>query len=384
MGTVTQSADVIVVGMGAFGSAIAWRLAARGTDVIAIERESIPNDRGSSHGQTRIFRALSQNNVDLYPLAQLSRELWFELETESSQLLFEASGALVLGPEGRGRIANARDVANRFSLQPRVLNASEIRQQYPVFSNITDDEVAVIDPDGGVLFTEECVKAATAQARHYGAQVIENTETYGHRNDANTVVVQTSAGDYRAKQVVYATGAWTAKFFPELGLDPLRIPQCWFTTGEPDHETPTLEELPPFQRDLNAVDGLWGHGSARPGWFTKIGTHGHPTRQRNVSTDFIDRDVHEEDVEYLSTLMHKSFASMDPTPIASNICLLTMTADGQFVVGKTHDPKVLIASGGSAQGFKHATGVGEVIADLCQSVEPTIDHTFMSPERLKS
>ena len=384
MGKLTQKADIIVVGVGAFGSAVAWRLAARGMDVIALDQESIPNDKGSSHGQTRIFRALSQNHVDLFPLAMLSKQLWRELQDATKQRLFEASGALIIGQNERGRIADALAIARRFGINPQLLSSDELRRQYPAFSNVSDDEVALVDPEGGLLFTEECVRAAVSQARRYGAQIRENIEVRGHREDGNDVVVQTSAGDFRAQQVVYATGAWTAKLFPELNLDPLRIPQCWFSTEGFEHDSPTLSDIPPFQRDLNSIDSLWGHGGAAPGWFTKIGTHGHPTRNRSVDTDNIDRTVHNDDVEYLSNLVGNSFDNLSSTPVGSRICLLTMTDDEQFVVGRMRDSKVLVASGGSGQGFKHATGVGEVIADLCQGVEPAIEYKFMSPDRILS
>lgn len=381
----SQDADVIVVGVGAFGSAAAWRLAARDMDVIAFDRESVPNDKGSSHGQTRIFRALSQNHVDLYPLAMRSKQLWLELQDANRQDLFEASGALVIGRMGHGRIANALNVAKRFGVDPRVLSSDELRDQYPAFSNLAEDEVAVVDPEGGLLFTEECVKAAAAKARHHGAQIHENTEVHGHYEDGNnSVVVQTSTGDFRAQQVVYATGAWTAKEFPQLKLNPLRIPQCWFSTNGSEKDSPALADIPPFQRDLSTDDGLWGHGAAAPGWFTKIGTHGHPTRDRSVDTDNIDRTVHDVDIEYLSSLVSNSFDTLDSTPVESNVCLLTMTSDEQFVVGRMHDSKVLVASGGSGQGFKHATGVGEVIADLCQGMKPSIDCEFISPNRIQS
>src|SRR5699024_1664868 len=140
VGKLTHKADVIVIGVGAFGSAVAWRLAARGMDVIALDQESIPNDKGSSHGQTRIFRALSQNHVDLYPLAMLSKRLWRELQDATKQRLFEASGALIIGENGRGRIANALEVAKRFGIEPQVLSSGELRRQYPAFSNVSDDE----------------------------------------------------------------------------------------------------------------------------------------------------------------------------------------------------------------------------------------------------
>jgi len=45
-----RKADVVVVGAGVMGSATAWRLAARGHDVVLLEQFDLCHDRGSSHG----------------------------------------------------------------------------------------------------------------------------------------------------------------------------------------------------------------------------------------------------------------------------------------------------------------------------------------------
>ncbi len=45
--------DVVVVGLGAFGSAALWRLAARGVRVTGVERFGVGHALGSSHGATR-------------------------------------------------------------------------------------------------------------------------------------------------------------------------------------------------------------------------------------------------------------------------------------------------------------------------------------------
>ena len=51
------TADVLVVGLGAMGSATLYQLARRGVSAIGIDRFAPPHDRGSSHGESRITRA---------------------------------------------------------------------------------------------------------------------------------------------------------------------------------------------------------------------------------------------------------------------------------------------------------------------------------------
>lgn len=67
---------VVVVGLGAFGSAALWRLAERGVAVAGVERHSIGHNLGSSHGLTRLFRVACQEHTGLPPIATKSLELW--------------------------------------------------------------------------------------------------------------------------------------------------------------------------------------------------------------------------------------------------------------------------------------------------------------------
>ena len=48
--------EVIVVGLGAMGSAVSWQLAKRGLGVVALDRYAPPHDAGSTHGESRITR----------------------------------------------------------------------------------------------------------------------------------------------------------------------------------------------------------------------------------------------------------------------------------------------------------------------------------------
>jgi FAD dependent oxidoreductase len=68
--------DVVVVGLGGFGSAALWRLAQRGADVAGIERHGIGHHLGSSHGATRLFRIACQEHPGLAAVALKSLELW--------------------------------------------------------------------------------------------------------------------------------------------------------------------------------------------------------------------------------------------------------------------------------------------------------------------
>ena len=70
------SYDVIVIGVGAMGSAACRDLARRGRRVLGLERFDIPNSMGSSHGESRLIRLCYFEHPDYVPLlAAVLRDL---------------------------------------------------------------------------------------------------------------------------------------------------------------------------------------------------------------------------------------------------------------------------------------------------------------------
>jgi sarcosine oxidase len=94
-----SSYDVIVVGVGAMGSATCFELARRGIRVLGLEQFDIPNALGSSHGQSRMIRMAYYEHPDYVPLLRRAYQLWHELEEVSSQKLLYLTGGVYIGPE---------------------------------------------------------------------------------------------------------------------------------------------------------------------------------------------------------------------------------------------------------------------------------------------
>src|SRR5438093_6676306 len=68
--------DVIIVGLGAMGSAVACHLARRGKRILGLDRFAPPHAFGSSHGQTRIIREAYFEHPLYVPLVPRAYELW--------------------------------------------------------------------------------------------------------------------------------------------------------------------------------------------------------------------------------------------------------------------------------------------------------------------
>src|ERR1051326_2790909 len=104
--------DSIVIGLGGMGSAAFYHLASRGQRVLGLERFGVPNDRGSSHGLTRIIRLAYYEHPDYVPLLRRAYELWRELERSDGRRLLHITASIDSGPAGsdlaEGSLASCR------------------------------------------------------------------------------------------------------------------------------------------------------------------------------------------------------------------------------------------------------------------------------------
>ena len=119
----SERADILVIGLGAMGSATLYQLAKRGLKAVGLDRFAPPHMMGSSHGETRITRQAVGEGRDYVPLVLDSHRIWRELEAETSDQLLNPCGLVVMAP-GVGEI-----VAPTAS---RIL--SHVRSRLPVTS----------------------------------------------------------------------------------------------------------------------------------------------------------------------------------------------------------------------------------------------------------
>ncbi len=68
--------DIIIIGIGAMGSATACHLAQRNKKILGIDRFAPPHKMGSSQGQTRILREAYIEDPQYVPIIQPSYRTW--------------------------------------------------------------------------------------------------------------------------------------------------------------------------------------------------------------------------------------------------------------------------------------------------------------------
>src|SRR3989304_2286956 len=94
--------DVIILGLGAMGSAAAHHLARRGLRVLGLEQFTPAHDRGASHGRSRIIREAYFEDPAYVPLIQRAYALWGDLQAQTGTPLLVTTGGRVYGPREGG------------------------------------------------------------------------------------------------------------------------------------------------------------------------------------------------------------------------------------------------------------------------------------------
>lgn len=372
-------AEVAVVGLGAMGSAALWRLAARGVDVIGFEQFPLGHDQGSSHGETRLFRTLCLEHPALVTVARTSHQLLRELEAGSGEELLTISGGLMLGAPDSTVIRGVRAAANAAGAPLETMSAAEVRERFPQHHDLDPTHVGLWDPDAGVVRPEASIVAAAGAARAAGARVVDRTAVTDISFADDAVHVRTNDHEFRAGRVIVSTGAWLAKMVPGLPLRPIRTPMTWFDPVEPSTDY-DLARFPVFIREIDEQRVTWGHGAVF-GHPVKIGPEDDPN-YRQVDADRVDRTIGERDWAHVGQLVARFLPGLRPVPTRITTCMITRSPDMQFQLGPLAvEPRLIAAGGDSGHAFKHATGIGEYLAQLAVGERPYVDLGFTDPNR---
>ena len=360
--------DVIVLGLGVTGSAIACEAARRGMSVVGLDRYAPPHAFGSSHGESRIIREAYFEHPAYVPMVRRAYELWRELEEVSGKPLLRETGGLMIGRPDSALVIGARRSADQHGLRHEMLTAADVADRFPALSP-EPGMVAVWEPRAGILQTEACIDALVSRAQSHGADLHFDEPAEAWRMDGERVCVQTMHADYCARNLVIAAGAWVGSLVPEL-QSKLRIERqvvFWFDGAGNEAFAPDRCPIHIWQYDGNR----FFYGFPDLGNGIKLGFHhdGAPT-----TADTVFRGVGSTDVESVRAATRRFAPEADGPLRRAVVCLYTNTRDEHFLIDRhPAHPQVWVTSACSGHGFKFAPVIGEMVADLMEGRPPNFD-----------
>jgi monomeric sarcosine oxidase len=368
--------DAIVVGTGGVGSAALFHLAARGAKVLGLDRFPPGHDRGSSHGQTRIIRLAYFEHPDYVPLLQRAYELWHELERLRGRPLYHEIGLVQVGPAEGAVVKGVRRSAQQHALDVEEFDPRELSARFPGF-RAAENSSAIFERRAGYLDVEACVVAHVEEAQRLGAELLTGLTVHGWRDAGELLAVDTDQGEFLARRLVLAPGAWASQV---LGTLPLRLvvrrkPQYWYPAGadyQADHGCSAFL----FETSAGIFYGL-----------PQIDARGLKAAEHTGGNEVgdplnIDRRSDRAEATRVESFLADHLPGVSRPSSQYSVCMYTLTPDEHFVVDRhPADPRVVLAAGLSGHGFKFTCVLGEALAELTLDGQTRLPIDFLALDR---
>ena len=377
-----NSFDFIVIGTGSMGSAACFNLARRGFKVLGLDRFPVPHSHGAHSGHTRLIRKAYFEHEDYVPLLDRAYALWDEIQEISGRRVFERTGLLYAGPQGDELLAGVRFAADRYGIE---LEREVDPTRLPQFT-IPDGFEMLFEPDAGYLITDSAIEAFASEARRLGAVMREGERVIRWEPVGDGVRVDTEKESFHGGKVVITAGPWAAQVIPGIAgrLSVTRQVLAWFDVGEAADfavgRFPCWAIVDPGAPGLYYGFPFAASGSPDEPRGLKLAHH-HPggvTRPDDVS-----REVTESDTLPLADFLSRRIPGVSGPLTGSSTCLYSNTPDGHFVIDNLPglEKHSCVAWGFSGHGFKFASVVGEILADLAVSGRTDHPISFLSASR---
>ena len=362
--------DVAVIGLGAMGSAAAYHLASRGARVLGLERFARGHTLASFGGRSRIIRLAYFEHPDYVPLLRSAWAGWRALEDTSGERLLTQTGGLYAGPPDGELVAGSLRSARQHRLQHEVLDAAETMRRFPSL-RLEPGWTALFEAQAGWLAPERCVETHLRLAERAGATLRFGAPAMVKR-DGDGLAVESGGARDHADRVVMTAGAWLPDLLPFLSqaLRVERVPLFWFDPARPVGPLPVwIMETPEgdfygFPPDELGIK-LARHGTGDP-----------------ANPDGLDRTPRAADEERVRAFARRHLPAADGPLRETHICMYTRTPDGHFVIDRAAGDRVVYASACSGHGFKFASVMGEILADLALTGRTVHPIGFLSAARL--
>jgi sarcosine oxidase len=352
--------DVVVVGLGAFGSAAAyWASTRPGVRVLGLERFELGHANGASADHSRIIR-LSYHRPDYVRLAKRAYETWAEVEAEAGERMVTQTGGLDLWPADPA-IPQADYPASLAAegVDFELLDAAEIMRRWPQW-RLTDDVTGMWQAAGGIADPFRGNAAHRRLAAERGATLRDRTRVDAIRALRGSYEVDAGGTTYDAGAVILATDAWTndllAGFDRRLPLTVTKEQVTYFAVPDPAAFAP--ERFPVWiWMDDPSFYGFPVYGEAGPKVAQDCGG-------QQVDPDRRTFEADEAVGGRVRAFLEQHLSGMLGPEIYTKTCLYTLTPDRDFVVDRLPDAPGVVVGLGAAHGFKFASVMGRILVEL--------------------
>jgi len=221
-----QQWDVIVIGGGIIGCAVARELARRGAKTIVFEARAV--GAGATQASAGVLAPYIEapSEGPLHSLTVQSLSLYDEFVSSATR---ESNVAVEYRRCGTLEVAHDAKAAEHLKalgewvrskgVEARWIDPSDVGRMEPALA-ATHGGLAV--PSHGYVHAAQLTNALASAARGHGAEICAGRHVDGMTADGACATVKAGGDVYRARTVVIAAGSWSSEIAPETSVAPVR------------------------------------------------------------------------------------------------------------------------------------------------------------------
>jgi glycine oxidase len=225
---VAPPSDIVVIGAGIVGCAVAYELARRGASV------EIVDDRPAGMGATQAAAGVlapfieAREGGPLLELTARSLELFDAfvprvVADSGVSVTYQRTGTVdvALHDDSYAQLAATRNILTARGVTAHLLDAPGVRSYEP---NVTGAAVGgLLIPTHGFVSASDLTRALVGAARKHGAQIIEHGRARRIVQKSGELVVETERGSLSGDAVVLAAGSWSGQIQIDGAKSPVPV-----------------------------------------------------------------------------------------------------------------------------------------------------------------
>lgn len=370
-----RTADVVILGAGVMGAAIAFHLAQRKAGhIVVIDKDHV--GRGGSGRSSALVR-MHYSFPPEVQLALISLRIfqnWQQVVGVPGD--FRRTGFVrIVHPNETERLKLNVAMQRRLGVHVELIGQRELRELEPDWV-VDEVELAAYEPDSGYGDGAAVAGDFLARAREMGVSYLSRTQATSIIHDKGRVLgVHTDKGEIFAPAVIVATGPWTRPLLQQAGYD-LPIESEF-------HQVAILRNPPDLKGGgcacIDSVTATYFRSDASDK--TLVGDF---YGKRGVDPDDFPQRASAESLEEIIERACRRIPKLEQAEVMRGVTgIYDMTPDSRPVLGEIPGIAGLhVCAGFSGMGFKISPAIGLVMSELVLDGRgKTVDTEVFRPGR---
>lgn len=383
MSTQPDHAEIVIIGGGAVGCAVAYSLAKAGkTDILLLEKE--PTVAAVTTPQAAGLVGQVRNTVERTKLAMWSVKTFSQFERdELHKPAWRQVGSLrvALCDERVEEFRHMKTVADESDLEVDFIDQKTASQKWPAM-DFSRAKAILWCPTDGYLQPSDLTMSYVAHARKMGARFRTGTRVLKVLTNTGRVTgVETDGGTINCETVINAAGAHAFHIARSVGLDLPILPvrHEYFITVHAAGLQPDLPviRIPDSTLYLRAeINSLLCGGWERKAMSTDPRSFPVEAEPPHIESDW---DV----LGWFAEQLAPEMPTVEQLGIRSVFKgWPTFTPDGRFIIGESSQVKGFVMAGGcNAHGVSGSAGIGRHVVESILDPDPSPYVKSLSPDR---